>query len=113
MTPRHLGCPGCRIRVFANAPEIDLLEGSCPICGASLRPVSSARDVMGFRWFDLDAFSDARLTGASGVQLDEGGSFHSEAAEWRAPRRPLRATGSRSQSSRFDGPSIAADPGLS
>ena len=111
MSPRHHSCPGCRIRVLANAPEIDLLEGSCPICGATLRPVSSARGVMGFRLFDLDALSDGGLSGAPHAVgrpvdflarrgaavarddfdaqrwLDEGGSFPSEATvEWPASR---------------------------
>jgi hypothetical protein len=63
MSLRHLSCPGCRIRVRASAPEIDLLEGSCPICGATLRPVSSALGVMGFRSFDLDAFSEQESSG--------------------------------------------------
>ena len=91
MPARHLSCRGCRIRVLANAPEIDLLEGSCPICGATLRPVSSAQGVMGFRWFDLDALSDGGLSGpphAVGRPVDGRGSFPSEAvAEWPAPRR--------------------------
>jgi hypothetical protein len=58
MSSRHLGCPGCRIRVRASAPEIGLLEGSCPICGAALRPASSSSGVLGFRSFDLDALSE-------------------------------------------------------
>jgi hypothetical protein len=58
MSRRHLSCPACRIRVHANDPEIALLEDRCPICGATLRPVSSASDVMGFRSFDLDALSE-------------------------------------------------------
>jgi hypothetical protein len=86
MPPRHLSCRGCRIRVLANAPEIDLLEGNCPICGATLRPVSSAQGVLGFRWFDLDALSDGRLSEAPrtvGRPVDAGGSLRSEAvAEW-------------------------------
>jgi hypothetical protein len=63
MSSRHLSCPGCRIRVRASAPEIELLEGSCPICGATLTPVSSASGVMGFRSFDLDAFSEQESGG--------------------------------------------------
>jgi C4-type Zn-finger protein len=59
----HLSCPGCRIRVRASAPEIDLLEGRCPICGATLRAVSSASGVMGFRSFDLDALSEQEPSG--------------------------------------------------
>jgi len=58
MSFRHLSCPGCRIRVRASAPEIGLLEGSCPLCGAALRPVSSSSGVLGFRSFDLDALSE-------------------------------------------------------
>jgi hypothetical protein len=58
MSARHLGCQGCRIRVRASAPEIDLLEGRCPICGATLRAASSTSEVMGFRSFDLDALSE-------------------------------------------------------
>jgi hypothetical protein len=61
MSSRHLSCPGCRIRVRASAPELDLLEGSCPICGVTLRAVSSASDVVGFRSFDLEALSDQEL----------------------------------------------------
>ena len=91
MPARHLSCRGCRIRVLANAPEIDLLEGSCPICGATLRPVSSAQGVMGFRWFDLDALADGGSSGAPhavGRPVDGGGSFPAEAAAaWPAPRR--------------------------
>ena len=90
MRPRHLSCRGCRIRVLANAPEIDLLEGSCPICGATLGQVSSAQGVMGFRWFDLDALSDGGLSGAPhavGRALDGVGGFPSAAgAQWPAPR---------------------------
>jgi hypothetical protein len=58
MSFRHLSCPGCRIRVRASAPEIGLLEGSCPICGAALKGVSSSSGVLGFRSFDLDALSE-------------------------------------------------------
>jgi hypothetical protein len=57
MSSGHLSCPGCRIRVLASAPEIDLLEGDCPICGGPLRAVPSASGVVGFRSFDLDALS--------------------------------------------------------
>ena len=89
MTPRHLSCRDCRIRILANAPGIGLLEGGCPICGVTLKPVSSAQDVMGFRWFDLDAFSDGALSGAQeavGRPLDGSASFRSEAvAQWPAP----------------------------
>jgi hypothetical protein len=60
MSSRHLSCQGCRIRVRANAPEIELLEGSCPICGAKLRAVPFPSGVIGFRSFDLDALSEQR-----------------------------------------------------
>jgi hypothetical protein len=112
MSPRHLSCEGCRIRVRASAPEIALLEGSCPICGAKLNAVPSSSGVMGFRSFDLDAFSESGpserpTTPAQPVDLvarreaalsrdgfdadrwsDEGGSVGGEAvaavAEWPA-----------------------------
>lgn len=57
ISSRHLSCPGCRIRVHANAPEIDLLEGNCPVCGAMLTAVSSS-SVIGFRSFDLSELSE-------------------------------------------------------
>jgi hypothetical protein len=60
MSSRHLSCQGCRIRVRAGAPEIELLEGGCPICGAKLRAVPFPSDVLGFRSFDLDALSQPR-----------------------------------------------------
>jgi len=59
MSARHLSCPCCRIRVLASAPAIDLLEARCPICEATLTPASSASSVIGFRSFDLDAFSES------------------------------------------------------
>jgi hypothetical protein len=58
MSARHLSCQSCRIRVRASAPEIELLEGRCPICGAKLNAVPFPSGVMGFRSFDLDALSD-------------------------------------------------------
>jgi len=58
MSSGHLSCQACRVRVRANAPEIALLEGRCPICGATLGRASSASGVMGFRSFDLDALSE-------------------------------------------------------
>jgi hypothetical protein len=57
MSSRHLSCEDCRIRVRANAPEIALLEGRCPICGAMLNVVPFPAGVVGFRSFDLDALS--------------------------------------------------------
>jgi hypothetical protein len=73
MSFRHLSCPVCRIRVRASAPAIGLLEGSCPICGAALRPVSSSSGVLGFRSFDLDALSEQESSDslpASGQTVD-------------------------------------------
>jgi hypothetical protein len=58
MSVRHLCCVDCRIRVRASAPEIDLLEGRCPICGATLSAAPSAAGVMGLRSFDLGVLSD-------------------------------------------------------
>jgi hypothetical protein len=57
MSSGNLSCPDCRIRVRARAPEIALLEGRCPICGATLEVVSSASSLIGFRSFDLDELS--------------------------------------------------------
>jgi hypothetical protein len=58
MSPRHLNCSGCRIRVSAADPEISLLEGRCPICGAALTAAPSASAVIGYRWFDLGALGE-------------------------------------------------------
>ena len=58
MSSRHLSCEDCRIRVRANAPEIELLEGRCPVCGAKLKVVPFPSGVVGFRSFDLDALSE-------------------------------------------------------
>lgn len=58
MVSRHLGCAGCRIRVRAGEPAIDLLEGCCPICGEPLIPAASASGVLGFRAFAMDALSE-------------------------------------------------------
>jgi hypothetical protein len=58
MSARHLSCADCRIRVRADAREIDLLEGRCPICGETLGACSQASSVLGLRSFDLDALSD-------------------------------------------------------
>ncbi len=55
---RHLCCADCRIRVRASAPEIDLLEGRCPICGVPLSAAPSSAGVLGLRSFDLDVLSD-------------------------------------------------------
>ena len=58
MSRRHLGCVACRIRLHATAPEIELLEGMCPVCGARLKLASSTSALMGFRLFDLGLLSD-------------------------------------------------------
>jgi hypothetical protein len=109
MSSDHLSCEGCRIRVRASAPEIALLEGSCPICGAKLTAVPFPSGVMGFRSFDLDVLSgqepsDRQRMPAPPVDLvarreaalardgvdaerwaDEGGGVNGEAvAEWPA-----------------------------
>src|SRR5579884_2789726 len=55
MPPGHLGCLGCRIRLRADSPAIDLLEHRCPVCGARLLEVASASEVVGFRSLDLGA----------------------------------------------------------
>jgi hypothetical protein len=60
MSRRHLGCLACRIRLHATAPEIELLEGMCPVCGASLKLASSTSDLIGFRLFDLGLLSDEK-----------------------------------------------------
>jgi hypothetical protein len=57
MSSNHLSCRDCHIRVRANAPEIGVLEGRCPICGVTLR-ASPAAGVLGFRCFDLDVLAD-------------------------------------------------------
>ncbi len=58
MSSRHLGCAACRIRLHATAPEIDLLEGMCPVCGMKMKLASSVSDLTGFRLFDLSPLSD-------------------------------------------------------
>jgi hypothetical protein len=60
MSRRHLGCLACRIRLHATAPEIELLEGMCPACGARLKLASSTSDLIGFRLFDLGLLSDEK-----------------------------------------------------
>jgi hypothetical protein len=57
MSSRHLSCQGCRIRVRANAPEIELLGGRCPVCGVKLKAVPFPSGVVGFQSFDLDVLS--------------------------------------------------------
>ena len=58
MSSRHLSCQDCRIRVRASAPEIDLLKGACPVCGATLTAVPFPSGVLGFRSLDLDVLSE-------------------------------------------------------
>jgi hypothetical protein len=109
MSTRHLCCADCRIRVLASDPEIDVLEGRCPICEAALNAITSAAGVVGFQSFDLCVLSDqasgdlppgrpadlaARRNAASardGLDVDrwsdEGGSISVQArAEWQAAR---------------------------
>jgi len=102
MASQHLSCEDCRIRVRESAPEIELLDGKCPVCGAKLKAVASPSDVIGFRSFDLDMLAAegpndrlpaqpvdlvARRAAASGRDgfdadrwSDEGGSVRAEAA---------------------------------
>jgi hypothetical protein len=74
MASGHLSCLACHIRVRANAPEVTLLEGRCPLCGVTLRPASSASDVVGFRSFGLDALSQQepgdQPTAPPGIPVD-------------------------------------------
>jgi hypothetical protein len=71
--------------VRADDPEIALLEDRCPICGATLRPVSAASEVIGFRSFDLDALSD-RLDAHR--WSDDGGDMIGQAvARWQPRTR--------------------------
>jgi hypothetical protein len=113
MSSRHLSCQGCRIRVRASAPEIELLGRRCPLCGAKLSAVPFPSGVMGFRSFDLDVLSeqgsgDLARAPAQPIDLvarrqaalardnfdsdrwsDEGGSVSAEAvAAWPEARRP-------------------------
>lgn len=73
MSADHLGCSWCRIRVHATALAVDLLEARCPICEVPLAP-GPASQVIGFRFFDLDPFSEpgvatARTQPAAPVDL--------------------------------------------
>jgi hypothetical protein len=52
MSSNHLSCAACRIRIRASAPEVHLLDGMCPACGAALQAATHAADVLGFRAFD-------------------------------------------------------------
>lgn len=53
--PGHLSCSACRLRLRADSPAITILEGRCPICGATLSAAASASEVLGFRSFELGA----------------------------------------------------------
>jgi hypothetical protein len=111
MSPRHLSCPACRIRVRANALEIAVLKDRCPLCGGTLGPVSSAQGVMGLRSFRRDSPSEQESGDQPSVPgnpadfvsrraaalarddvdahrwSDDGGSIASEAAaQWPAAR---------------------------
>jgi hypothetical protein len=74
---RHLGCARCRIRLHASAAEIELLEGACPVCGASL-DISSVSSVMGFRLFDLGVFRDQEPNAPPSVAMSASARAHSE-----------------------------------
>ena len=75
---RHLGCESCRIRLPASAPEVDLLDGMCPLCGEPLRLAARIADVLGFGLFDvgLGVPSDHDSRRASGAHRvwNKGGS---------------------------------------
>jgi hypothetical protein len=81
----HLNCPACRIRVRADAPEIELLEGRCPACDATLRQALSAAGVVGFRLFDLDVLTRE--------EPDSGPSSHETAGDLVAYRNAVSARG--------------------
>jgi hypothetical protein len=73
MSSGHLSCASCRIRVRADAREIGLLDGRCPICGEPLGAIAPASAVLGFRSFDLDAVSEhppTKLPSGSGEAVD-------------------------------------------
>ena len=55
MPSGHLSCPGCRIRLRADSPGIDLLEKRCPVCGATLLEAASASELVGFRSLEPSA----------------------------------------------------------
>lgn len=59
MSSQHVSCAVCRIRLRATAPEIELLDGLCPICGVPLQPATAA-SVLGFRSFDWGDDADQR-----------------------------------------------------
>jgi hypothetical protein len=79
---RHLSCESCRVRLRASAPEVDLLDGMCPLCGEPLRPAARVADVLGFGLFDvgLGLPSDHESRSRSGAQRssDKGGSVRGE-----------------------------------
>ena len=80
--PRQLGCDSCRIRLPASSPEVDLLGGMCPLCGAPLEPAARVADVLGYGLFDvgLGLPSDLESRRASGAKRssDKTGSARRE-----------------------------------
>ncbi len=50
---RQLSCKSCRIRLPASAPEVDLLDGMCPLCGTALEPAARVVDVLGYGLYDV------------------------------------------------------------
>ncbi len=79
---RHLSCAACRVRLRASAPEVDLLDGMCPLCGEPLKPAASVADVLGFGLFDvgLGLPSDQESRRPSGAQRssNNGGTVRGE-----------------------------------
>jgi hypothetical protein len=65
---RHLSCDSCRVRLPAGAPEVDLLDGMCPLCGVTLRPASRVADVLGFALFDVGLPADLESCRRSGAK---------------------------------------------
>ncbi len=66
----QLSCESCRIRLPASAPEVDLLDGMCPLCGTTLKPAAHVADVLGYGLFDvgLGVPSDQESRRPSGAQ---------------------------------------------
>jgi len=61
MRASYLTCGPCRIRIRANAPQIDLSDDMCPTCGAQLQPAARVASVLGLRSFDWFADSSGEL----------------------------------------------------
>ena len=66
ISPAHLSCSVCRIRLQAGAPELVLLDERCPLCGAALSPVSASAAVLGFRWFGTEMLAECNDDRQSG-----------------------------------------------